>query len=236
MSAPHESPTPELLDSPFSPEAQYDFIICGSGSSGSVVARRLAENPDVRVLLLEAGGTDDVPAVTDATLWPTNVGTERDWNFHAVPDPRINGRAMPLSMGKLLGGGSSIKGRCRPEFPGPCRFRLSLGIQDAAAAAEQRVRSGLLREHEGARQPLKGADLENYVRDGAAPFWHSACTAKMGRDDLSVVDNRLRVYGVEGLRIADGSILPRLPTGNTMASCVIIGERAAEMLKEEHGI
>jgi choline dehydrogenase len=58
----------------------------------------------------------------------------------------------------------------------------------------------------------------------------------MGCDPLSVVDGRLRVYGVEGLHIADASIMPRITTGNTMAPCVVIGERAAEILKADHGI
>jgi choline dehydrogenase len=89
-------------------KSQYDFIVCGSGSSGSVVARRLAENPDVSVLLLEAGGSDDLPSVTEAGRWFENLGSERDWNFVAQPNPHLNGRSMPLNMGKVLGGGSSV--------------------------------------------------------------------------------------------------------------------------------
>jgi choline dehydrogenase len=56
----------------------------------------------------------------------------------------------------------------------------------------------------------------------------------MGHDAMSVVDAKLKVYGVEGLRIADASIMPRVTTGNTMAPCVLIGERAGEILKADN--
>jgi choline dehydrogenase len=55
-----------------------------------VVARRLAENPDVSVLLLEAGDSDDVPEVMEPHQWPMNLGSERDWNFQAQSNPHLN--------------------------------------------------------------------------------------------------------------------------------------------------
>ena len=77
---------------------------------------------------------------------------------------------------------------------------------------------------------VKGEALDNLIRDGALSMHHVTGTAKMGLDDDSVVDSKLRVHGVKNLRIADGSIMPTITTGNTQAPCVIIGERMAEIL------
>jgi choline dehydrogenase len=510
-------------------KSQYDFIVCGSGSSGSVVARRLAENPEVSVLLLEAGGSDDIPSVTESLRWFENLGTERDWNFVAQPNPHLKGRSIPLNMGKVLGGGSSInvmvwarghkndwdffasesgdpawnyesvldiyrrmedwQGAPDPTrrgtgglvfvqsapdpnpiapamvegarsigiptfdsnngrlmegdggasildlrvrngkrlsvfrtyaFPYMDRPNLTVlthalvtkltlegkrasGVEIAFNGQIQRITAGLevvlslgamhtpkvlmlsgigdqaelqrlgipvvqhlpgvgqnFQDHFGIgcvweyQQPLplrnnageatffwksnpdlvtpdlqtclgevpicsaettakfnppaaswtlygglvrpnsrgqirltghnpddpiqieantlshpddlkaavvcvelcreignsaalrpftkreimpgnlRGAALEDFISDAAATYWHQTCTAKMGRDAMSVVDAQLRVYGIENLRIADGSIMPRVTTGNTMAPCVIIGERASELVRAAH--
>ena len=81
---------------------------------------------------------------------------------------------------------------------------------------------------------LKGAELEDFVREGAITYWHQTCSAKMGRDAMSVVDGDLKVYGIDNLRIADGSVMPRTTACNTMAPCVVIGERAGEILRIAH--
>lgn len=511
------------------PRPVYDFIVCGAGTSGSVLARRLADNPAVSVLLVEAGGTDQVPSVSAAAQWPLNLGSERDWGFSAVPSAHVNGRAVPLSMGKVLGGGSSInlmvwarghqsdwdyfafesgddgwgyasvldiyrriedfhgdpdpdhRGTGGPVYvtPAPDPNPIAPATVDAAATAgiptfenqngammehpagaaisDIRARDGRrqsvfgsyvapvlsqpnlhvltsalvtrvsfegaqatgvelvldgqlqritastevvlslgaihtpkvllhsgigdrselrrvgipvrahlpgvgrnLQDHPGFdcvweyRKPLaprnnaseatyfatsapgmetpdlqtcqaevpkssveniarfglpefgwtlfagverpqsrghlslrsanpldpidihanmlahpddvaaavaavqlcreignaaplrpftrrevmpgnlRGVELERFVRDAASSYWHQTCTAKMGRDAMSVVDAQLKVYGIDGLRIADGSIMPRVTTGNTMAPCVVIGERAADMIGDEH--
>lgn len=510
-------------------KSQYDFVVCGSGSSGSVVARRLAEHPDVNVLLLEAGGDDDVPEVMEAGRWPMNLGSERDWSFQSQPNAHLNGRSIHLAMGKVLGGGSSINVMAwarghksdwdffaseagdpawsyesvletyrriedwhgvpdltyrgtgglvyvepapnpNPIAPALLEGARSIGIptfenqngrmmegDGGASIIDVRARDGIRQSvfrsyvfpymdrpnltvlthalvtrltfegkrvtgveisHEGrtyriraglevvlslgaiqtpkvlmqsgvgdqgelqrfgipvvqhlpgvgqnfqdhARigcvweysealpprnnmgeatffwksqswiaspdlqtcqaevplaspenaatfglpesgwtlacavvQPksrgrialtgpnplnpvqidanllshpddlkaaiacvelcreignsgplrsftkrevmpgnLSGAGLANFVRNAAESYWHQTCTAKMGRDSMSVVDGSLKVYGIENLRIADGSIMPRVTTGNTMAPCVIIGERAGEILRTAH--
>jgi choline dehydrogenase len=81
---------------------------------------------------------------------------------------------------------------------------------------------------------LKGSALVDFVRDGAITYWHQAGSAKMGRDAMSVVNSHFKVYGTDNLRIADASIMPRTTACNTMAPCVIIGERAGEILKADH--
>jgi len=87
---------------------RFDYIVCGAGTSGCVVAARLAADLKAQVLLLEAGGTDETDLVKNPNLWPATLGSELDWGFIAEPNPHLNGRAIRYSMGKVLGGGSSI--------------------------------------------------------------------------------------------------------------------------------
>jgi choline dehydrogenase len=77
--------------------------------------------------------------------------------------------------------------------------------------------------------------LVAYIRDAGSTVWHPIGTCKMGIDPMAVVDPELRVRGVEGLRVVDASIMPTITTGNTNAPTIMIGEKAAALLKAERG-
>lgn len=72
--------------------------------------------------------------------------------------------------------------------------------------------------------------LREFVRRVAGTYHHQVGTCKMGIDDLSVVDPELRVHGIAGLRVADASIIPSVPSGNTNAPAIMIGEKAADLI------
>src|SRR5262245_51079248 len=91
-------------------KSSYDYIVVGSGAAGSVVARRLAENPKNQVLLLEAGEMDLKPNVLITENWYLNMGGPMDWSFAAEPGVAVNNRPLHQAMGKALGGGTSING------------------------------------------------------------------------------------------------------------------------------
>jgi choline dehydrogenase len=83
-------------------KSQYDFIVCGSGSSGSVVARRLAENPEVNVLLLEAGGNDDLPPVMEANQWPLNLWERTRLGFSSATKSAYQWPLLALRAEKIV--------------------------------------------------------------------------------------------------------------------------------------
>src|SRR5690606_24102244 len=80
--------------------------------------------------------------------------------------------------------------------------------------------------------PIRGrADIEADIRATTVTHYHAGGTCRMGNDDASVVDPALRVRGVEGLRVADASVMPVMVNGNTYAAALMIGEKAADLIR-----
>jgi choline dehydrogenase len=92
-------------------DASFDYVIVGAGTAGCVLAGRLAEDPDVRICVIEAGGSDRHPFVSTPALVAAAIASKRlNWRFETVPQAQLKGRKIPQPRGKVVGGSGSING------------------------------------------------------------------------------------------------------------------------------
>jgi choline dehydrogenase len=88
-------------------EGAYDYIVVGAGASGAIVAGELSKT-GAKVLVVESGGADTAPTISNPSIWFYNIGGPLDWKLPIAPVPQLNNRKFNMALGHVLGGGSSI--------------------------------------------------------------------------------------------------------------------------------
>ncbi|HTJ75114.1 MAG TPA: GMC family oxidoreductase N-terminal domain-containing protein [Acidimicrobiales bacterium] len=117
------------------------------------------------------------------------------------------------------------------------RDRLADGVELARKIFATEPMSKFVKQEIVPGPDVNGPDaIKGFVTAAADSYHHQAGSCKMGTDDLAVVDPQLKVRGVEGVRVADASVMPVVPSGNCHAAIVMIAERLSDMLKEQYGL
>ena len=196
----------------------FDFIVCGSGPSGSVVARRLAENRHVRVLLIEAGGRNDIDEVRDAAKALANLGSQRDWSYEMAANPDIDGRSLPLPAGKVLGGGSSI------NFMYWARGHKSDWDYFAAQAGDSAWGYDSVREIYASIERWRGTDdPERETAHGIIPVTQNSSASALG----SAASNAFERSGVPRYKSLNGSLMEESAGHADSERTVVDGQRVS---------
>jgi choline dehydrogenase len=194
------------------------------GTTANVFARSMGglEQPDVQLTFL--------PVSNNATLWTPG--------FDRKPSPRVSvriGYLQPKSRGWV-----KLRSTNPAESP-----RILLNMFDDPVDLDAMVRGVKLSRRLFEQSPMRemirreilpgpgndiDADLIEHIRRNAGHRSHPVGTCRMGRGPDAVVDAQLRVHGLEGLRIADASVMPDVPSGNTNLPSMMVGERAADLI------
>jgi choline dehydrogenase len=193
----------------------------GTEASGFWKSDSGIDTPDINPVQVELPYTSDVVAKQyqpPAGSWALCAGLVRPKSRGVVKLTSANPFDRPIIEAGFLSEPDDVKALMRG-------IELCREIGNAKPLADLSKREVV----PGTR--LSSTELANFARDGATTFFHETGTCRMGKDDGAVVDSQLRVRGVQKLRVADGSIMPRIVSCATMASCVLIGERMAAILK-----
>jgi choline dehydrogenase len=191
-----------------------------ANAAGFVKSQASLASPDVNIVQIEIPYASDVLGKRYAppnTAWALCAGLVAPKSRGEVRLKSGNPNDRPIVDARFLSHADDVKA-------------LIYGIELAREIGNSPAMSDFVKREVAPGQKLTGQDMENFVRDGATTYFHQAGTCRMGKDSQAVVDAKLRVNGVKNLRIADSSIMPRIASVATMASCVLIGERMAEIL------
>ena len=112
---------------------------------------------------------------------------------------------------------------------------LTKGVNYIREIMSQAAMAGIIEDElEPGRQTTTEEEIEAYLRSTCGTVYHPAGTCRMGTDQEAVVDPTLKVKGIKNLRVADASIMPVISSGNTNAPCIMIGEKASDLILQDH--
>lgn len=222
----------EIIGSPlFKYWVGAQFVLFGKGlmTVPSVTAHALAktlpenERPDLKITMhhfsgrdrmayTKAGGIDPHPGLTFGVV---QLAPESRGSLHITsPDPNTPPAIRPNQL----------------SHPEDVRV-LTEGLKIARRVANQPALSHyVVKELRPGPSVVSDEELLEYIKDSGQSSYHPIGTCRMGNDAMAVVDPQLRVHGIERLRVVDSSVMPTMPSGNTNAPSLMIGEKAADMI------
>lgn len=194
-----------------------------ANAAGFLKSHSSLASPDLNLVQIELPYASDVIGKRyspPATSWALCAGLVAPKSRGDVKLRSANSADRPLVDARFLSHPDDVKA-------------LALGIAICREIGNSAAMKDFVKREVAPGQKLEGQAMDDFIRDGATTYFHQAGTCRMGKDDKAVVDAKLRVNGVTGLRIADSSIMPRIAGVATMATCALIGERAAEILSSK---
>lgn len=191
-----------------------------ANAAGFLKSQSGMTTPDVNIVQIELPYASDVVAQQYApppTSWALCAGLVGPKSRGAVRLRSDKPSDRPIVDARFLSHPDDVKA-------------LAHGIEVCREIGNSAAMRDFVKREVAPGQKLSSQAMEDFVRNGATTYFHQSGTCRMGKDAQAVVDAQLRVNGVQNLRIADSSVMPRIVSVATMATCVLIGERMADIL------